>query len=138
MRRGERAGAAAMSEPPRPRLELATSFTFEASHQLPHAPPASKCRRLHGHSWKVEVHVAGELDAETGWVIDYDQIQAACAPLHDALDHRHLNDVEGLENPTSERVALWIWERLAPAVPGLIRIVVHETCTARCTYAGPR
>jgi 6-pyruvoyltetrahydropterin/6-carboxytetrahydropterin synthase len=127
-----------MSDRPRPRLELATSFTFEASHQLPRAPQASKCRRLHGHSWKVEVHVAGELDAETGWVIDYDEIQAACGPVHEALDHRHLNDVEGLENPTSEMVALWIWERLAPAIPGLARIVVHETCTARCTYAGPR
>jgi len=120
-----------------PQLELATNFTFEASHQLPHAPEHSKCRRLHGHSWKVEVHVRGPLQAETGWVIDFDDIQRACRPVYDALDHRHLNDIEGLENPTSEMVALWIWERLAADIPELSAVVVHETCTARCTYRGP-
>jgi 6-pyruvoyltetrahydropterin/6-carboxytetrahydropterin synthase len=120
-----------------PQLELATSFTFEASHQLPHAPEQSKCRRLHGHSWKVEVHVRGPLEEHSGWVVDFDQIKRACEPVYDALDHRHLNDIEGLENPTSEHVALWIWERLNPHIPGLSAIVVHETCTARCTYRGP-
>lgn len=123
---------------PDPRLELATTFTFEASHQLPNAPEHSKCRRLHGHSWKVEVHVAGAVDPTSGWVLDFDEIQRACGPVYDALDHRHLNDVEGLENPTSEMTAIWIWERLAPSIPGLARIVVHETCTARCLYEGPR
>lgn len=123
--------------PEQPELELATSFTFEASHRLPHAPEHSKCRRLHGHSWKVEVRVCGRLQEETGWVYDYDDIQRACEPLYDALDHRHLNDVEGLDNPTSERIALWIWERLHPEVPGLCAVIVHETCTARCVYRGP-
>ena len=118
------------------RLELATSFTFEASHQLAHAPEYSKCRRLHGHSWKADVHVAGDVDPTTGWVIDYDEIHRLCAPLHDALDHRHLNDVEGLENPTSEAIAVWIWNRLKPELPQLVRVVVHETCTARCAYEG--
>ncbi len=118
-----------------PTLELVTNFTFEASHRLPHAPEHSKCRRLHGHSWKVEVHVCGEVDPTTGWVIDYDDIQTACAPVHDALDHRHLNDVEGLANPTSEMIAIWIWQRLT-AIPGLTAVVVHETCTARCVYRG--
>ena len=121
---------------PEPHLELVTSFGFEASHQLPHAPEHSKCRRLHGHSWKVDVHVAGSLDPGTGWVVDYDDIQAACEPLRDALDHRHLNEIDGLDNPTSEMIAIWIWERLEAEVPGLCRIVVHETCTARCAYAG--
>jgi 6-pyruvoyltetrahydropterin/6-carboxytetrahydropterin synthase len=120
-----------------PHLELVTSFTFEAAHQLPHAPEHSKCRRLHGHSWKVEVHVSGAVDAETGWVIDYDDIQKACGPTHDALDHRHLNEIGGLENPTSEVIAIWIWERLVREIPGLSAIVVHETCTARCVYRGP-
>lgn len=119
-----------------PRLELATSFGFEASHQLPHAPENSKCRRLHGHSWRVEVHVQGEVDPVTGWVVDFDEIAAACEPVRDTLDHRQLNDIEGLENPTSELIAIWIWERLAPSVPGLSKIVVHETCTARCAYSG--
>ena len=119
-----------------PRLELATTFTFEASHQLPHAPEHSKCRRLHGHSWRIDVHVEGEVDATTGWVVDFDEIAAACEPIHHALDHRHLNDIEGLDNPTSETIAIWIWERLATSVPGLSKIVVHETCTARCAYRG--
>lgn len=118
-------------------MELAVDFTFEASHVLPEAPPESKCARLHGHSWKVEVHVGGELDPERGWVVDFDRIKGACEPVWEALDHRHLNDLEGLHNPTSEMVAAWIWERLAPEVPGLLRITVHETCTARCTYFGP-
>ena len=119
-----------------PHLELATGFTFEASHQLANAPQHSKCKRLHGHSWKAEVHVAGEVDPVTGWVIDYDEIHRLCAPLRDALDHRHLNDVEGLENPTSEAIAVWIWERLKPELPLRVRVVVHETCTARCAYQG--
>lgn len=123
---------------PRPHLELTTTFTFEASHQLPHAPEHSKCRRLHGHSWKIEVQVTGEVDPETGWVLDFDEIHKACGPVYDALDHRHLNEIEGLHNPTSEMVAVWIWERLSPEIPQLARIVVHETCTARCAYAGLR
>ncbi len=127
-----------MSTPnPSPKLELVTSFTFEAAHQLPYAPEQSKCRRLHGHSWKVEVHVSGPVDAETGWVIDYDDIQEACRPAYEALDHRHLNEVEGLENPTSEVIAMWIWDRLVDHIPGLSAIVLHETCTARCVYRGP-
>ena len=126
-----------MPKDPSPHLELVTSFEFQASHQLERAPEKSKCRRLHGHSWKVEVHVSGPIDPTTGWVQDYDEIQAACEPIYEALDHRHLNDVDGLANPTSEMVALWIWERLEADLPGLSAIVVHETCTARCIYSGP-
>ncbi|MFQ5742888.1 MAG: 6-carboxytetrahydropterin synthase QueD [Acidobacteriota bacterium] len=118
-------------------MELATTFTFEASHRLPNAPAGSKCSRLHGHSWEVEVHVAGELDPQRGWVMDYNLISSATAPLTRSLDHHHLNDIEGLENPTSELLAIWIWNHLAPGLAGLVRIVVHETCTARCTYHGP-
>lgn len=127
-----------MSERRPPSYELAREFSFEASHRLPRAPEESKCARLHGHSWRVEVRLEGELDAERGWVHDFDEIGRAFEPIHDALDHRHLNDIEGLDNPTSELVARWIWQRLAPEVPGLSAVVVHETCTARCTYRGPR
>ena len=119
------------------RLELATTFTFEAAHQLHRAPEGSKCSRLHGHSWKVDVLVEGEVDKEHGWVVDFDEIARAFEPVHDALDHRHLNDIEGLETPTSELVAIWIWDRLASALPRLSGVTVHETCTARCTYRGP-
>lgn len=118
--------------------ELSREFSFEASHRLPRAPDDSKCARLHGHSWRVEVRIEGDLDTTRGWVHDFDDIARAFEPIHRILDHRHLNDVEGLDNPTSELLARWIWERLVPEVPGLSAIVVHETCTARCTYRGPR
>ncbi len=118
-------------------VELEVSFRLEASHQLPRAPETSVCRRLHGHSWEIEVTVAGTVDPESGWVIDYHHIERAWEPVHAALDHRHLNEVEGLANPTSENLAIWIWDRLDPALDGLLRITVHETCTARCRYFGP-
>jgi 6-pyruvoyltetrahydropterin/6-carboxytetrahydropterin synthase len=111
-------------------------FTFEAAHRLPNVPPDHKCARLHGHSFRVAVHVSGGLDPERGWVRDFADLGAAWAPLHSALDHRYLNDVPGLENPTSEILAKWIWDRLAPALPGLSRIVVQETCTTGCIYEG--
>lgn len=112
-------------------------FQVEAAHRLPHVPPGHKCARLHGHSFRIEVHVAGDLDPAHGWVMDFADIKAAFQPLHDRLDHHYLNEIEGLENPTSERLAVWIWERLKPNLPGLARIVVHETCTSGCTYTGP-
>lgn len=126
------------SEEAPPRVELARTYRIEASHVLPKAPPESECARLHGHSWTVEVHVAGEIDREAGWLIDYGDIDDAWEPIHRRLDHRHLNDIEGLDNPTSELLAVWIWDRLEPELPGLRAVVVHETCTARCTYRGPR
>lgn len=118
------------------RVELRKSFGFEAAHLLPHVPDDHKCRRLHGHSFRVDVHVEGEVDPHTGWLVDYADIAAVFEPLRLALDHRHLNDVPGLENPTSEHVARWIWERLAPVLPALSAVTVHETCNASCTYRG--
>ena len=119
------------------RVELTKTFGFESAHFLPHVPEDHKCRRVHGHSFLAEVSVAGEVDPKTGWLVDYADIAAAIEPVRFALDHRHLNEVEGLENPTSENVARWIWERLAVALPGLSQIVVRETCTSSCTYRGP-
>lgn len=119
------------------KVELEKTFRFEAAHLLPNVPEAHKCRRLHGHSFRVDVAVAGDVDPHVGWFVDYADIKDAFAPLLDALDHRYLNDVEGLANPTSEHLAAWIWERLAPRVPGLVRVTVHETCEARCHYHGP-
>jgi 6-pyruvoyltetrahydropterin/6-carboxytetrahydropterin synthase len=112
-------------------------FGFEAAHRLPNVPPDHKCARLHGHSFRVEVHVRGAVGAESGWVMDFADVKRAFAPIHEQLDHRYLNEVEGLENPTSENLARWIWERLAGALPGLCRVVVRETCTAGCIYEGP-
>jgi 6-pyruvoyltetrahydropterin/6-carboxytetrahydropterin synthase len=118
-------------------MELRKTFQFEAAHLLPHLPPTHKCRRLHGHSFKVEVAIEGPCDAALGWVMDYADIAAAFEPIWEKLDHVYLNDITGLENPTSEHIALWIWERLKPRLPLLTEIVVAETCAARCIYRGP-
>jgi 6-pyruvoyltetrahydropterin/6-carboxytetrahydropterin synthase len=118
-------------------MEIFKEFRIEAAHRLPHVPAGHKCARLHGHSFRVTVHVAGPVAARTGWVCDFAELAAAFAPLHEALDHRYLNEVPGLENPTSEQLALWLWERLRPRLPGLARITVHETCTSGCEYRGP-
>lgn len=117
------------------RVTLSKEMRFEAAHHLPRVPEGHKCRRLHGHSYRVEVEVEGEVDPETGWLVDYAEIKAAFAPLHEALDHRYLNEVAGLENPTSENLARWIWERLRHALP-LAAVRVAETCTSACTYRG--
>lgn len=118
-------------------MELFADFSFEAAHRLPNLPPSHKCARLHGHSFRVRVIVSGRVDPRLGWVIDFADIKQAFAPLHDQLDHRYLNEIEGLENPTSEMLAQWIWERLRPRLAGLSRIEVRETCTSGCSYRGP-
>jgi 6-pyruvoyltetrahydropterin/6-carboxytetrahydropterin synthase len=111
-------------------------FQIESAHRLPHVPDGHKCARMHGHSFRIEIHVEGEPDPTLGWVMDFADIKRAFAPLFDALDHRCLNDIEGLDNPTSENLAIWIWQRLKPALPLLARVIVHETCTSGCTYEG--
>lgn len=119
------------------RIELVKTFSFEAAHRLPRLPVEHKCHRLHGHSFRVDLHVAGPVGPETGWLMDFADLKAAFEPLHRMLDHNYLNEVAGLENPTSEVLAIWIWGRLAPGLPELVKVVVHETCTARCEYSGP-
>lgn len=119
------------------RVELSKSYTFEAAHRLPMVPADHKCARMHGHSFRVEVAVAGEVDERAGWLIDFGDITAVVEPLlRSELDHRTLNEVSGLENPTSELLCLWLWKRLRPRIAGLATITVHETCAARCTYRG--
>jgi 6-pyruvoyltetrahydropterin/6-carboxytetrahydropterin synthase len=115
-------------------MDIFKIFQIEAAHRLPQLPAGHKCARLHGHSFKVEVHVRGEPDPALGWVMDFADIKAAFAPVFEQLDHRYLNDVPGLENPTCEQLARWIWQALKPVLPALRRIVVHETCTAGCAY----
>jgi 6-pyruvoyltetrahydropterin/6-carboxytetrahydropterin synthase len=118
------------------KVELRKSFQFEAAHRLPHVAPDHKCARLHGHSFSVEVALAGECDPKLGWLMDYAEVSAAFKPILKQLDHYYLNEIPGLENPTSENVARWIWERLKPALPLLTEIVVAETCQSRCVYRG--
>lgn len=118
-------------------MEIFKRFTFEAAHHLPNVPEGHKCRRLHGHSFRIEVRVDGAPDPETGWVMDFADVKRAFRPVHDALDHRYLNEIEGLENPTSENLAKWIWRRLEPELPLLSAVVVQETCTSGVVYRGP-
>jgi 6-pyruvoyltetrahydropterin/6-carboxytetrahydropterin synthase len=117
-------------------VKLVHEFRFEAAHQLPHVPPGHKCARLHGHSFKIELTICGPVNDHTGWFIDYSKLHDAWAPLHRLLDHNYLNEVPGLENPTSELLAKWIWDRLLPVLPALTRVTVFETCDARCEYEG--
>jgi 6-pyruvoyltetrahydropterin/6-carboxytetrahydropterin synthase len=117
-------------------MEIFREFGFESAHSLPNVPAGHKCARLHGHSFRVRVTIEGEVGAESGWVMDFADLKAAVQPTIDALDHRLLNDIEGLENPTSEVLARWIWEHVAPGLPGLSAVEVRETCTSGCTYRG--
>lgn len=117
-------------------VRLSKTFTFEAAHSLPTFPDGHKCRRLHGHSFRIDILVEGEVDPARGYLIDYGDITAACEPIRKRLDHYHLNKIEGLENPTSETMARWIWQRLSENLPLLSAVVVYETCTSRCEYRG--
>lgn len=117
-------------------MEIFKLFHIEAAHRLPNLPAGHKCGRLHGHSFRVRVYVRGEPQAGTGWIMDFAELKRAFAPVFEELDHRYLNDIPGLENPTSEILARWIWQRLKPSLPQLSKLVIAETCTSGCVYRG--
>jgi len=117
-------------------MELYKDFRFEAAHLLPKVPQGHKCARLHGHSYQVRITIEGEVNPETGWIMDFDVIKQAFEPLLEQLDHHYLNEIEGLENPTSENLAIWIWNKLKPQLPLLSCITIKETCTSGCIYRG--
>lgn len=117
-------------------MEIFKAFTLECAHRLPNVPVGHKCARVHGHSFRVEIHVSGPVDEHLGWVMDFADVKAAFEPLYQQLDHHYLNEVPGLENPTSENLARWIWQRLMPRLPQLSAVVVHETCTSGARYTG--
>ena len=116
--------------------EIYKEFHFEAAHHLPFVPTGHKCARLHGHSFQLRIAVRGAVDQQTGWVLDFADIKQQFAPLHEQLDHRYLNEIEGLENPTSEHIAQWIWTRLKVTLPNLSAVEIRETCTSGCIYRG--
>jgi 6-pyruvoyltetrahydropterin/6-carboxytetrahydropterin synthase len=119
-------------------MEIFKEFMFEAAHRLPNVPDGHKCGRLHGHSFRVRIHVSGPVASESGWVLDFADIKTAFEPLSAILDHNYLNEIPGLENPTSEEIARWIWDRLQQSLPGLCRVIVQETCTTGAIYDGVR
>ncbi|WP_421684400.1 6-carboxytetrahydropterin synthase QueD [Stutzerimonas urumqiensis] len=118
-------------------MEIFKEFTFESAHRLPNVPQGHKCGRLHGHSFRVAIYISGTVDSHTGWIKDFAELKAVFKPIYEQLDHNYLNDIVGLENPTSENLAIWIWNRLKPELPELSRIRIHETCTSGCIYGGP-
>jgi 6-pyruvoyltetrahydropterin/6-carboxytetrahydropterin synthase len=117
-------------------MEIFKEFTFEAAHRLPHVAEGHKCGRLHGHSFRTRLYVQGPVGERSGWVMDFADVKAAFRPLYDRLDHNYLNEIDGLENPTSEVIARWIWRRLRPSLPQLSRVEIFETCTSGCVYRG--
>jgi len=117
-------------------MEIFKEFQIEAAHRLPNVPPQHKCARLHGHSFRIRVYIRGPVGGESGWVTDFADISHAFSPLHAVLDHNYLNDIDGLENPTSENLSRWIWNRLVTKLQGLSKIEIWETCTAGCAYSG--
>jgi 6-pyruvoyltetrahydropterin/6-carboxytetrahydropterin synthase len=119
-------------------MEIFKEFTFEAAHRLPGVPEGHKCARLHGHSFRIELHLTGPVQEQTGWVMDFGDIKSAFQPLYEQLDHHYLNEIGGLENPTSEVLAKWIWDGVKPRLPMLSEVVVRETCTSGCVYQGDR
>jgi 6-pyruvoyltetrahydropterin/6-carboxytetrahydropterin synthase len=121
-----------------PIVEIRKSFSFQAAHRLPSVPAGHKCARLHGHSYVAEIEVTGAIDPDLGWFRDFAALTDAFRPLADELDHHYLNEVPGLENPTSENLAVWIWRRLAPVLPGLSAVTIRETPTSASTYRGDR
>jgi len=118
------------------KVRLSKSFRFEAAHDLPTFPKGHKCRRLHGHSFRFDVIVEGEVNSALGYLMDYGDIRHVVDPIVKQLDHYYLNDIEGLENSTSEMVARWLWQHIKPGLPLLSAIIVYETCTSSCEYRG--
>ncbi|MGM0633479.1 MAG: 6-carboxytetrahydropterin synthase QueD [Pseudomonadota bacterium] len=117
-------------------MEIYKDFSFEAAHRLPNVPDGHKCARLHGHSFQARIVVSGPVGETSGWVMDFGDIKAAFRPIREQLDHHYLNEIEGLENPTSEHIARWIWHRLKPQLPALCRVEIRETCTSGCIHTG--
>jgi 6-pyruvoyltetrahydropterin/6-carboxytetrahydropterin synthase len=114
--------------------EIFKDFTFDSAHRLPNVPDGHKCGRLHGHTFRVRLYVSGPVNPHAGWIIDFAEISEAWKPLHKVLDHRFLNEIPGLENPTSENLARWIWLALKPALAALSKVRVQETCNSGCDY----
>jgi 6-pyruvoyltetrahydropterin/6-carboxytetrahydropterin synthase len=117
-------------------MEIYKDFSFDSAHSLPNVPASHKCGRLHGHTFKLRIVVSGPVGTESGWIMDFADIKAQFNPIYEQLDHRFLNEITGLENPTSEILVQWIWQRLKPVLPQLSRLELKETCTSGCVYSG--
>jgi 6-pyruvoyltetrahydropterin/6-carboxytetrahydropterin synthase len=117
-------------------MKITQAFTFEAAHRLPKVPATHRCSRMHGHSYRVELRLEGPVDPESGFVIDFFEVEHVFKPLLEQLDHYCLNEIEGLSNPTAENIAVWIWERVKPLLPQTVAVVVFETAHCWAEYNG--
>ena len=117
-------------------MEIFKQFAFDSAHWLPNVPDDHKCKNMHGHTYILRMYVKGELDEKLGWVIDFGDIKAIWKPLEKTLDHKCLNDIPGLENPTAENIAIWIWRQVKPQLPGLSRIELSENPNSGVIYRG--
>jgi len=116
-------------------MKIFKEFNFEAAHRLPLVPEDHKCFNLHGHSFQARVTIEGPVN-ELGWVMDFSELKKICSPIIEQLDHSYLNEIEGLENPTSENIAIWIWNNLGGDLSQLHSVEVKETCNSGCEYFG--
>jgi 6-pyruvoyltetrahydropterin/6-carboxytetrahydropterin synthase len=117
-------------------MKIVQAFTFEAAHRLPNVPQTHRCYRMHGHSYRVELKLEGPVDPDSGFVADFFDVEAAFAPILSQLDHYTLNDIGGLENPTAEHIAMWIYARTKQVVPTLAAVAVYETPMSWAEYDG--
>lgn len=117
-------------------MEIFKQFTFDSAHYLPHVPEDHKCRRMHGHTYIVRLYVSGNIDPKLGWVADFGEIKMLWKPIEEQLDHHTLNNIEGLENPTAENLAIWIWRKVKPKLSMLSRVDVCENATSGVVYRG--
>lgn len=118
-------------------MRIHKEFRFDSAHYLPNLPDGHKCGNLHGHTFTVELHIEGKADVYSGWVKDFGEIDRQFKPVLEELDHCCLNEISGLSNPTSENIAIWIWDRIESLYPGLFQVTVKETPTSSASYRGP-
>ncbi len=117
-------------------MEIYKRFTFDSAHFLPNVPDDHKCKNMHGHTYTLTAYFEGDLDSEMGWLIDFGDVKKVVKPIIDVLDHKLLNNIEGLENPTCEIIAIWIWNKIKPKLPLLSKVILDETPTSGAIYAG--
>lgn len=117
-------------------MKIFREFTFDSAHFLNHLPPGHKCANMHGHTYRLRVELSGELDPTVGWVVDFAEVKRVVGAVLDQLDHKVLNDIEGLEQPTAEVIAVWLWRRIKPDLPALSGVILWENPNNGVEYHG--
>ena len=117
-------------------MQIFKTFTFDSAHSLPNVPDGHKCKAVHGHTYQLTIFIEGPLVENLEWVMDFAEVKSVVEPIVKILDHKYMNDIEGLENPTCERIAIWIWDKIKVGIPQLVRIELNETPTSGVVYEG--